>query len=252
MAIIAHISDLHFSRIAGDVVEALVQAVTDATPTVVVVSGDLTQRGRERQYQQAAQFLARLPRPQIIVPGNHDVPLFDLYRRLFHPVERFTRLITPDLWPTYQDDELFILGANSTRAMTADPHGFWKNGSLSDEQLAEMSERFSHAGENALKVLVMHHPLFGVESDGRDAVCRRAAILAVLEKAGVKVVLSGHLHKAYQRRSPGGVLCVQAGTACSTRYRDERNAFNLLRWEGQELRVQVLRYANGEFAPADS
>jgi 3',5'-cyclic AMP phosphodiesterase CpdA len=247
MAVIAHLSDLHFGRTSPAIVDALVQAVNDAHPTLVVVSGDLTQRGRDWQYQAAVQFLARLPRPQIVVPGNHDVPLLDLYRRLFRPVERFTRLVTPDLWPTYRDAELFVLGVNTTRAFTPDVHGFWKNGALSDEQLAEIGRRFADVPAGVLKVLVMHHPLFGVESDSRDAVCRRLNILPVLEKSAINVVLSGHLHRSYQRRTLGGVLCLQAGTGCSTRYRDEPNAFNLLRWDCKELAVRVFRYAQGAF-----
>ena len=250
MAVMVHLSDLHFPRVDRAMCDQVVEFVRQQRPRVTIISGDLTQRAREKQYQAARQFIDQLPRPVIVIPGNHDVPLYDVLRRFFRPVERFCRIITPDLWPTYSDEELFVLGVNSTRAFTFDPHGFWKNGTLSVAQLEEIGRRFGEARPGALRVLVMHHPLVNPRDPGeRDTVRNRGRIIAALEEAGVRLVLSGHLHVAFggnapaQAASAGRILCLQAGTATSNRLRHgEANAFNVLEWDGRELKMQVMRH----------
>src|SRR3954471_16734760 len=99
MRTIAHISDLHFGRLDRPVAEGLVADLARHKPDLLVVSGDFTQRARERQFAAAAAYLKRLPTPQLVVPGNHDVPLFDVIRRIFFPLARYRRLISRDLRP---------------------------------------------------------------------------------------------------------------------------------------------------------
>ncbi len=255
MATIIHISDIHFMRVDHAMCEQVIGFISKERPRLTVISGDLTQRAREKQYLAARRFIDHIPGPVVVVPGNHDVPMYDVLRRFFRPLERFTRIITPDLWPTYSDDELFALGANTTRAFTCDPHAFWKNGTLSEAQLTEIGERFAHARPGALRVLVIHHPLVNPWNDGtRDAARGRDRIIRALEGAGVRVVLSGHLHFAYGRHAPGPkvppgqILCIQAGTATSTRLRQgEANAFNVLHWDGRTLTLSVMRHNGREF-----
>src|SRR5690349_11825020 len=106
MRTIAHISDVHFGRIDLQVVEGLVADLSPRNPSLMVISGDLTQRARRWQYQAAAGFLKRIPQPQLVVPGNHDVPLYDVIRRFFAPLQVYKNYITPDLRPTYRDEEM--------------------------------------------------------------------------------------------------------------------------------------------------
>jgi 3',5'-cyclic AMP phosphodiesterase CpdA len=257
MATIVHLSDLHFGRVSPVLCDQVLQFIGRERPRLTVISGDLTQRAREKQYLAARRFIDQIPGPVVVVPGNHDVPMYDVLRRFFRPLERFTRIITPDLWPTYRDDELFILGANTTRAFTCDPHAFWKNGTLSEAQLAEIGGRFAQARPLALRVLVIHHPLVNPWNDGlRDTAVGRERIIRSLEGARVQVVLSGHLHFAYGRQAPrpkmppGQILCIQAGTATSTRLRQgEANAFSVLHWDGRTLTLSVMRHNGREFFP---
>src|SRR5919202_5053344 len=115
---IAHLSDLHFGRIDERVVGPLAEAVRDARPSLVVVSGDLTQRARTRQFREARAFLDSLPRPQIVVPGNHDVPLWDVLARFTRPLEKFRRSISDDLEPFSDDEEMAVAGVNTARSLT--------------------------------------------------------------------------------------------------------------------------------------
>src|SRR4026207_826131 len=118
MKTLAHLSDLHFGRVDYTVRDAVIETVRSLNPNVVVVSGDLTQRARSHQFQEARQFLDALPQPQIVVPGNHDVPLSNFFARFGRPLDKYRRYITDDLQPFYADDEVAIIGVNNARAVS--------------------------------------------------------------------------------------------------------------------------------------
>src|SRR3954447_26019387 len=106
MRTIAHLSDLHFGRTDPDVVRGAIDAVRRLQPDLTVISGDLTQRARSHQFRAARAFLDRLPKPQIVVPGNHDIPLWNVFARSFSPLRKYRRIITGDLAPFFADDEI--------------------------------------------------------------------------------------------------------------------------------------------------
>src|SRR4051812_18248336 len=118
MRTIAHISDLHFGRVDPPVAEALVEDLRAVGPALVVVSGDFTQRARRDQFEAAAAFLKRLPMPQLVVPGNHDLPLYDVATRFVRPLRRYRRFISADMRPMFRDDELLVVGVNSARPLS--------------------------------------------------------------------------------------------------------------------------------------
>ena len=243
MRTLVHLSDLHFGRIDDALLHPLVKTVQALAPDVVVVSGDLTQRALRREFIQARAFLDQLPRPQIVVPGNHDVPLYNLVKRLFRPLAHFQRYIEPDLIPQYIDGEIAVVGINTARAMVL------KNGRVNAEQIGALSTTLGALGEQVLKVVVTHHP-FAVpaSASGHAAVGRAGLAMAAFARCGVDVLLAGHLHASHTvgagiDEAPTGhaALLVSAGTATSTRGRGETNSFNVLRLERQQVEVQ--RYA---------
>ena len=76
-------------------VAAVEARVEEEKPDLVVISGDFTQRARTEQFQQACQFLERLREAGhdvLAVPGNHDVPLYDVLRRFVSPLTRYRRV----------------------------------------------------------------------------------------------------------------------------------------------------------------
>ncbi|MBV9571227.1 MAG: metallophosphoesterase [Alphaproteobacteria bacterium] len=249
MRTIAHLSDLHFGRTDPAVLESLESAVIAAQPHVVVVSGDLTQRARSHEFAQARDFLAGLPRPQIVVPGNHDVPFYNVLKRWLMPLSNFRRYIGRDLAPFHADEEIAVLGLNTARAFAI------KNGRIGSAQVAKACDLFSGIRESALRIVVTHHPFAVPAGDNPKAIVGRAKMaMAAFADCKVDVVLSGHLHLSRAVTSETlfagehAALLVQAGTSSSTRRREEANAFNLLRVNGGELTVEQHAWNPGGFA----
>lgn len=242
MRTIVHLSDLHFGRIDPAVVDPLIATIMRIKPDLVVVSGDLTQRARSHQFQEARVFLDRLPNPQIVVPGNHDVPMHNVLARFFQPLDKYRRYITDDLWPFYSDDQIAVLGVNTARSLTI------KGGRVNEEQVAMMRHRFCLLGDELVKILVTHHPFDLPEGhDERQLVGRARMAMEALASCGADVFLAGHLHVSYTSHSARryqikghSALVIQAGTATSTRGRGEANSFNLIHVD--QLRITVERF----------
>ena len=152
MTSIVHISDLHFGTEDPTIVEALQRDILSLKPSLVAVSGDLTQRATSAQFSAARDFLRRLPFPQIIIPGNHDISLFNVWRRFARTLGRYKEYITEEMYPSYVDDDIAVLGINTTRSFT------WKSGRISDTENAHIIDFFGKTGANRRKILVTHHP----------------------------------------------------------------------------------------------
>ena len=254
MRTLVHLSDLHFGRVDEAVLDPLAATVAALAPDLVVISGDLTQRARSREFVQARAFLDRLPKPQIVVPGNHDVPLYNLFDRLLRPLDKYLRHIESDLSPSFVDDEIAVLGVNTARSLVV------KDGRINREQLGGLQERLGGLGDGVVKVVVTHHPFdVAPEVDRDERVGRADLAMRTFAQCGVDVLLAGHLHSGRivvtgQRQAVPGyaALAVSAGTATSVRRRGEANSFNLLRL--QKHRIEVERFdwieAARRFEPA--
>ncbi|HEX8721376.1 MAG TPA: metallophosphoesterase family protein [Pyrinomonadaceae bacterium] len=253
---IVHLSDLHFGRIDPGLVEPLVAAVCEAKPSLVVVSGDLTQRARSHQFEEARAFLDRLPRPQVVVPGNHDVPLYDVFSRFARPLDKWRRHISDEVEPVYEDEEMVVAGVNTARSLTR------KFGRVNEQQVARLRERLCALPDEVLKVVVTHHP-FDVPAgaDVREIVGRAGMAMEALAACGADLLLAGHMHVGQTGRTAEryrirghSALYVQAGTATSTRGRGEANSFNVIRLRHPHIQVErrIWKPEAGQFARANA
>lgn len=239
MRTLLHLSDLHFGRVDHLLVEPLVRAAQALAPDLLVVSGDFTQRARRTEYRAARTFLSRMPQPQLVVPGNHDIPLWDVIRRFASPLGRYRHYISRELMPFYQDDEIAVLGINTARSLTR------KYGRINQRQVEEAREALSRARPDVVKIVVTHHP-FDLPAGSRSRLVGRARMaMEGLAKAGLDLLLAGHLHLHHtgltaQRYQIEGhsALVVQAGTTISTRGRGEANSFNVVRIDRPEIVIE--------------
>jgi 3',5'-cyclic AMP phosphodiesterase CpdA len=254
MRTLVHLSDLHFGRVDAALLAPLVERVQEIAPDVVVVSGDLTQRARSEQFEQAREFLDRLPGPRIVVPGNHDVPLYNVFARFLKPLDKYRRIVEADLSPSYVDDEIAVLGVNTARSFVV------KDGRINEEQIAELRKTLCTLPGNVFKVVVTHHP-FDVQAGGNDddVVGRADEAMRAFAQCGVDLLLAGHVHTSHsgdsgERYALAGyeALIVSAGTATSTRGRGERNSFNRLRIDSARVDVQRCEWRpeSGRFEDA--
>ena len=254
MRTIVHLSDLHFGAINERTIGPLVDAVADLRPDAVAVSGDLTQRARAAEFLRARAFLDGLPSPQIVVPGNHDVPLHNPFGRFWSRFSRYRRYITPDLEPFIVDGEIAIAGLNTARSWTI------KGGRVNRQQVARLCARLDAAPAMVTRIIVAHHPFDLPDGLGdRHLVGRARLAMELFARSRTDVFLTGHLHAsrtgdtAARYRIPGhAALVVQAGTATSKRERSEANSFNVLRIDRSLVIVERFKWSAsaGRFDPA--
>lgn len=239
MRTIVHLSDLHFGRIDPATLTPVIDFVGALQPDVVAVSGDLTQRARVREYTAAREFLHALPGPQIVVPGNHDVPLHNLFARFFRSLRRYKKFITADLAPFFCDDEIAVAGVNTARAFT------WKDGRINKRQLATLRSQLLRPGSGAAKIVVTHHPFDLPAGASGNVVGRSRLAIRTLAEVGVDMLLAGHFHiadigyTAKRYNIPGySALVVSSGTSTSTRGRGQPNSFNVIRVALPEITIE--------------
>ena len=237
---LVHLSDIHFGTVDPVVLTPLIESVRGIAPHVVVVSGDLTQRARTSEFVEARAFLDRLPRPQIVVPGNHDVPLYNLYGRFVERLDRYHRYITPEIEPAFVDDEIAVLGTNTARSL------IWKGGRVNAAQIARIKDRLCNIDSRVTKIVVTHHP-FDLPQGFSESHLVGGARMAMghLAESGADLLLAGHMHvssicRTVLRYQIAGhsALVVQAGTATSTRGRGELNSFNCIRIESGLMTIE--------------
>ena len=256
MARLLHLSDLHFGAHDPEVVAVLEAQVNEEKPDLVVISGDFTQRARTEQFREACEFLGRLRdagHDVLAVPGNHDVPLYDVLRRFLSPLTRYKRFIDETLCPYHELQGVTVLGINTARSLT------FSDGRISHEQMAFIRTSFERSDPNSLRVLVTHHPLFALPvaetGEVKQAVGRHELALDAVADAGVDMLLAGHHHTASTHSArdlvtrAGPALVVQAGTATSVRLRDDTQSFNRIDIQGDLVCVTLQEWTGGKFEP---
>jgi 3',5'-cyclic AMP phosphodiesterase CpdA len=250
MRTVIHLSDLHFGRIDPAILAPLVKFIGEIRPDLVAISGDLTQRARTGEFLAAKEFLASIPFPKITVPGNHDVPLHNLFARFGRSLARYRRYITDDLQPVFEDAEIVVAGVNTARALT------WKDGRINARQLRELRRTMTNAPADRTKIVVTHHPFDWPAGASGRVVGRSRLAMKTLAECGVDLLLAGHFHiadtsqtaKRYQL--PGySAIIVSSGTSTSTRGRGQPNSLNVIQIDPPNLTIErrTWRPASGVF-----
>lgn len=242
MTRILHLSDVHFGAVDARLVEPFLDLAHSLRPDLCVISGDLTQRARASQFRAAREFVARLPAPALVVPGNHDMPLRNLPVRLIAPFAGYRRVFGQDLEPLLRLSDAVVQGVN-----TANPF-VWKSGRLRPASVDRLTRAFAEAPKGLWRIAVMHHaPVPAADGTPAD-IADPAGALFALAQSGADIVLSGHTHMPYTgfAETAAGVLFLQVGTALSTRLKTGTNDFALVTLEPGKVTVESWLSPPGE------
>lgn len=234
MTRILHLSDVHFGAVDDRLVQPFLDLAHRLRPDLCVISGDLTQRAREDQFHAARDFASRLPGPTLSVPGNHDIPLYNLPARIFAPLVSYRRHFAPDLEPRALLPDAVVQGVNTTNRRA------WKSGVLRPGSVRKLTAAFQAAAPGHWRIAVMHHaPVSAADGTAAD-IAYPAQALADLARAGADIVLSGHTHMPHTgfAETAAGVLFLQAGTAISTRLKTGTNDFAMVTLEPGKVTVE--------------
>lgn len=229
-------SDLHFGRDRHELLAPLLLAVNQLRADVMVISGDLTQRATAPQFAAVASFIRSLESPVITIPGNHDLPLHNLFVRIFMPWHRYRHWINADLEPTFVDTEIAVIGVNTVNRFV------WQQGWFRTHAIRRVCAEFGGSTDNRTHIVVLHHPLEHLPDERKRLIRNASRGIQALSDCGADVVLSGHLHSwradpfatVEGRRS---AVQVHAGTSLSNRLRGQVNDFNLLEIEPGKITV---------------
>ncbi|HSI46559.1 MAG TPA: metallophosphoesterase [Methylophilus sp.] len=245
MSVILHLSDTHFGTEQPAVTAALLQLAQEVRPDIAILSGDVTQRARAAQFNAARNFLDTLAAPvKLVIPGNHDIPLFNIFARVFNPYGNFRRVFGKELAPHFSNQDTLVIGVKTTRR--------WRHadGEVSAKQIRRVSRQLQNASQDKLRIVFVHQPVYVErESDKANLLHGHKKAIEAWSAAGADMILSGHIHLAYIRNleekfqnvtRPFWV--VSAGTAVSKRIREGKpNSVNLIRYDSVLRSCKVER-----------
>jgi len=252
-----HLSDVHAGppfdpHLAAQVVREA-QALR---PDLVILSGDFVQRADiQRQWKTIKAFLTELPEPRLYVPGNHDVPLFNPFQRLFKPLEVYKRELTAEINPVFTWPGLVVVGGNSAHGATID------GGKVDKEQLATLERTFKQQPSGTCRVAVLHHHVINPPgAEGRRKIQNADAVVQLFDRCEVDLLLCGHVHISYvgttldvlPNLQRGTIIC-QSGTTTSRRGKGRergKNSYNVIEIDEHAIRIGQHLYLDdiGRFA----
>ena len=258
---LAHLSDLHFGAASSAAIDALHDDLAKRDPEMVVITGDLTQAGRKKEFEEAREFLSNLKAKTFIVPGNHDLPVRNLWARFVAPYNRFQRYISDSINPVWTDNRFALIGLNSARRAALGVN--WSYGRLSRRQIDDAITQLQNADAACIKIIAAHHPFIrGPGKAGARIVKRGGEAMSEFACNGLDIILTGHVHLSKAEIIATGsrnIIVIQAGTAVSGRTRGEPPSFNVIaaspscvEVEAVTLREKLFRSAKkNSFVRAD-
>jgi 3',5'-cyclic AMP phosphodiesterase CpdA len=239
------ISDTHFGTEVGTVVQALQKRIAELEPNLVVLTGDITQRARRDEFIKAKVFLDSLgPVAKFCCPGNHDIPLFDLFTRFLNPYRTYTSILQLPLEIFYSSEDAELLMLNSTSRFRH------VDGVLEMKYLKKHLEQFSSSNQK-WKIVAFHHPMDCKQAVDQKNILRNSQeAMQALSGKGVDLVMGGHIHDPFTTTSvqkypqlSKKMLISVCGTGVSSRTRrNAPNSFNLYDLDKNASSIIVKRF----------
>jgi len=246
-----HFSDIHFGRENKAAVQAALEHAHDNARDLVLITGDVTQKGYPVEFEAAARWIKAMPEPVFVTTGNHDVPYWDPIARIFYPWKRFEHYVGhPAVDHQFDAPGLSVRGVNTARGWQMRAN--WSKGVIDLEQTRRAATALSNAPAGALKILACHHPLIemiGAPMSGEVKRGREAA--KIFADCGVDLVMTGHVHVPFALPITIGDHCSYAvGTGTlSERERGAPPGFNCVEWDDEQVTVTALGWTGSKFEP---
>lgn len=240
---IIQISDLHFGMHNADIIQPFLIDLQQLKPELIIISGDLTQRGKSEQYLLLQQFLQQLPVPYLAVPGNHDIPLYNLVARATSPFKHYKKYVSPQLGSSFINSEVNILGVNSV-----DPYKV-KDGTLTEKTIAQIKNHFA-PDTGLLNILFFHHNLHYF-SGMHHPLNNAEEFISYLKDSSIDIVCTGHLHystlKLIRKNNKGQCAILHAGSLLCERSKDKMHGFYVIDTNKHNCTVDWRIFAEDRF-----
>lgn len=246
----AHLSDIHFGGENVQAVEGARLWVAEHSPDLTLITGDVTREGLRTEFEAARVWITNLTTPTLVVPGNHDTPYFNLIKRLFAPWGRYERYFGMVPEAAYRQDGLAVASINTARGVQLRAN--WSKGAIARRQVATAVGALAPLPADVLRVVACHHPLIemiGAPMSGKVHGGRDAA--EAFARAGVDLVLTGHVHAPFALPYPGGdgrTWAIGAGTL-SVRERGVPPSFNCIEADAECITCTALAWTGSRFEP---
>lgn len=249
---IVHISDPHFGTESKTIADQVVNKINEINPEVVVVSGDITQRALSSQFKKAQSFLEEIKTPKLVIPGNHDIPLYNVFERFADPFAKYNEFISSEEYPKYTSNNLSLVGVNTCTPFKS------QSGRIKEEDIDYLKNYFSQVDSNIIKSVVVHHNIMPYEGlKGSSVLGNAETFLPEMNKCGVDLIFAGHLHKSLvinysEPEVNNSMLLLQAGTCISARLREEENTFLMIETTSSKITVNTFVFNRVRFELADT
>jgi 3',5'-cyclic AMP phosphodiesterase CpdA len=240
---IIHISDLHFGLHKEELIPYFLTDINKIKPEIILISGDMTHRATSSQYKLLQKFINELPGLVLTVPGNHDIPLNNVFERLLYPFKHYKRYISQELMVHAEIGGVKILGVNSVNPFVI------KDGKLSSQTLENIKNYFASpfAGVN---LLFFHHNFDYVEGLHKP-LQNYNQFLNCLKESSIHIVCTGHLHFAsvglIQKNNDQPCLRLHAGSLLCQRNRDGRHSYYSIELHKENCRLDWRVFKDNQF-----
>ncbi len=244
---IIHVSDPHFGTEDQKIKNDLIAEINRQTPDIVIISGDLTQRALKKQFLQAKDMIDSILFPKIVIPGNHDIPAYNIFERFISPLRKFNKYISAERYPKFDAENISIIGVNTSTPFRS------QRGKITDKDIAHLKSHFSKKPQANVKGVVIHHNAFPFEGlKGNSALTNTIKFIDEMNKCGVDLIFAGHLHRSivhtfHEASVENNLLMLQAGTAISKRLRKEHNTFLIAVTEREKITINFMVYNGKNF-----
>jgi 3',5'-cyclic AMP phosphodiesterase CpdA len=230
-----HVSDVHFGAEDPAAIAWFEKLVRDERPDAVIMTGDLTMRATQEEFQRGGDWLRSLGVPVTLEVGNHDIPYYwDPIRRLVSPYTRYAAVEKMIEHPLDLPGITVVPLKTTARAQW---RWNWSKGRVSPGSLRRALAMMAEAPAGDVILVAAHHPLIEGGTRGTARTRHGDSALTALAAAGADAVLSGHVHDPFDvpvERAGRTVRMIGAGTL-SKRVRSTPAAFNELRIEGGRI-----------------